>query len=110
MRWPLLVATTLVPAIAGAIPVPLGPEFQVNTYTTGNQAEAHVSADPAGRFVVVWSADRGAAGSEVVGQRYDAAGVPDGGEFQINTYTTGTQGQPAVATDPLGNFVVVWIS
>lgn len=108
MRWPLVAAATLVPAIAGAVPVPLGPEFQVNTYTPGYQTEASVGADPGGRFVVVWST--GGNESDVVGQRYDAAGVPDGGEFQINTYTTAVQGQSDVATDALGNFVVVWIS
>jgi hypothetical protein len=34
---------------------------------------------------------------------------PLGSEFQVNTYTTGTQGGTlAVAADPAGNFVVVW--
>ena len=33
-----------------------------------------------------------------------------GGEFLINTTTTGAQIRPAVASDSLGNFVVVWQS
>ncbi|ESQ87280.1 hypothetical protein ABAC460_19855 [Asticcacaulis sp. AC460] len=32
------------------------------------------------------------------------------GEFQVNTYTTGTQARPSVAADSDGDFVVVWHS
>ncbi|MEO7795814.1 MAG: hypothetical protein ABIV06_13680, partial [Thermoanaerobaculia bacterium] len=35
---------------------------------------------------------------------------PLGGQFQVNTYTTSHQYQPAVATDSAGNFVIVWTS
>jgi hypothetical protein len=35
---------------------------------------------------------------------------PVGPEFRVNTYTSGSQATPAVATDPAGNFVVVWQS
>ena len=35
---------------------------------------------------------------------------PAGGEFQVNTYTTSTQLEIAVASDDQGNFVVVWSS
>src|SRR5947199_350489 len=33
---------------------PQGPEFRVNTYTTGDQRSPSVAADAAGNFVVVW--------------------------------------------------------
>ena len=33
-----------------------------------------------------------------------------GPEFRVNTYTTSTQASPSVASDPNGNFVVVWQS
>jgi hypothetical protein len=46
----------------------------------------------------------------IFAQRYDAAGTRLGGEFAVNTYTTGGQGAPAVASDPTGGFVVVWSS
>ena len=36
--------------------------------------------------------------------------APDGGEFQVNSYTTGFQVLPKVATDPEGDYVVVWDS
>ena len=34
--------------------------------------------------------------------------VPAGGQFRINTYTTGGQGGGRVAMEPDGNFVFVW--
>ena len=45
---------------------------------------------------------------DVFGQRYDAAGAPVGGEFQVNVFTTGAQNLPAVAMDAQGNSVVAW--
>ena len=89
--------------------VPMGPEFQVETYTTGFQGFPSVSADASGDFVIVWHSD-GQDGSDlgVFGQRYSSAGVPLGPEFPVNTYTTGAQGFPAVKVDGGGNFVVVW--
>jgi hypothetical protein len=90
---------------------PRGGEFQVNTYTTGGQSLPAVAVDAAGRFVVVWESD-GQDGDLVgiFGQRYDSAGAPIGGEFRVNTYTTGGQSLPAVAMDAAGSFVVVWRS
>ncbi len=86
-----------------------GPEFQVNTYTTGSQYAAQVASDENGNFVVVWTSDgQDGSGFGVFGQRFNGAGVAQGGEFQVNTYTTGKQYFPAVASDPSGNFVVVW--
>ena len=34
--------------------------------------------------------------------------VPEGDEFVVNTYTTGRQLRPWVASGPGGDFVVVW--
>ncbi|MEM1179549.1 MAG: SdrD B-like domain-containing protein [Acidobacteriota bacterium] len=36
--------------------------------------------------------------------------VPVGSPFQVNTYTTGSQGLPSVGVDAIGAFVVVWSS
>jgi hypothetical protein len=33
---------------------------------------------------------------------------PVGEQFQVNSYTTNSQKEPAVAATPQGNFVVVW--
>lgn len=88
----------------------LGPEFQVNSYTTNHQRNCAVAADDAGNFVVVWSSFQDGSYSAVVGQRFDAVGNKVGGEFQVNSYTTGYQAYPALAADSSGNFVVVWES
>src|SRR4030095_2206227 len=93
---------------------PIGGEFQVNSYVTGSQDRPSVASDSAGNFVVVWqsngSSGADASGTSVQGQRYDASGSPIGGEFQVNSYVTGNQNLPSVASDSAGNFVVVWQS
>ena len=88
---------------------PLGPEFRVNSYTTSEQNYPVIASDRAGNFVVVWESylqDGSAYG--VFGQRFDASGVPVGGEFQVNEHTTGWQYRTAVAMDASGSFVVAW--
>src|SRR5262245_10589616 len=90
--------------------VPLGGEFRVNTYTTFRQLESDVAMDADGDFVIVWhSTGQDGSGYGVYAQRYSPDGVPRGGEFRINTYTTDTQGYPAAAMDTDGDFVVAWI-
>ena len=71
----LLLALTL-PRLAWAEPVPVGSEFQANTYTTSSQSRAAVAANSAGDFVVVWQS-YGQDGSTdgISGQRYDSAGL-----------------------------------
>jgi len=91
--------------------IPLGGEFRINTYTTGNQANAAVAMDADGDFVVTWQNEAlDGSGWGVYAQRYDASGAPLGEEFRINSYTTGDQYLPAVATDAIGDFLVVWQS
>ena len=97
---------------------PLGPEFQVNSFTTGPQFEPAVAGNGAGRFTVSWTSgsfgtfyprqDGSVYGAFV--QPYDASGTRLGGELQANTYTTGAQRATSVAMDAAGNFVVVWES
>ena len=90
---------------------PAGAEFRVNTYTTGHQDAADVSADAAGNFVVVWqSIGQDGYGHGVFGQRYSASGAAVGTEFRVNSFTTSEQSRPSVALDSSGNFVVAWSS
>jgi len=86
-----------------------GGEFQINAYTTGSQRFPSVGSDPTGNFVVVWmSYGRDGDGYGVSGRRFAASGAPLGGEFQVNSYTTGGQRFPTVASAPNRSFVVVW--
>ena len=91
---------------------PIGDQFQVNTFSTGDQKLAAVSSDPAGNFIVVWES-YGSYGDDtsftsIQGQRFDANGLQIGAEFQVNSFTIGAQYQPGVAADREGNFMVVW--
>jgi len=93
----------------------VGAQFQVNTYTPGDQFAPAVGPDGAGGFVVAWSSFFSSSGTDtspasVQGQRYTSAGTAVGAEFQVNTYTTSSQYHPAVAADGAGGFVVVWQS
>jgi hypothetical protein len=68
-----------------------------------------LAVDGRGNFVVVWQGGGSRGGGEgIVGRRYDRDEVPRGGEFHVNTFTTGRQSGAAVAMDAVGNFVVVW--
>ncbi len=93
---------------------PQGAQFQVNSYTSGGQDVPAIAADAGGNFVVVWESTGSSGGDtsldSVQAQRYSAAGVPQGSQFQVNGYTTSSQRQPAVASDAAGSFVVVWSS
>ena len=125
---------------------PLGPEFRVNTYTTGHQRLPLAASDAFGNFVVIWQSYQDGSSYGVFGQRYASSGIPLGPEFRVNTYTTGGQGFDifgqrfasfgdslgpefrvntftfshqggsldgggvAIASDSSGNFVVVWQS
>ena len=86
-------------------------EFQINAYTTNTENNPAVAADANGNFVVVWvTADRDGDDYGVFGQRFSAAGLPVGTEFQANTTTTEDQRRAALAMSADGVFMVVWQS
>ena len=61
--------------------------------------------------MVAWASDgQDGDGYGVFGRRYDAAGNALAAEFQVNTYTTGSQTIPKAAMRSGGDFVVVWQS
>ena len=112
-RWGVLLLLAA-PAWPQSPPLPVGGQFQVNTYTTSNQSSPSVASDAEGDFVVVWTSGGSSGGdtssSSVQGQRYAAGGGALGGEFQVNTYSTNNQFSPSVASDAEGDFAVVWAS
>jgi len=87
-------------------------EFQINTITANAQRAAAVDTIDSGGFVVAWqSYDEPGQNFEIFARRYDSAGSPlDAQEFQVNTYTTGSQTVPSVAAWDDGEFVVAWQS
>jgi hypothetical protein len=90
---------------------PLAGDFQVNTFTTGNQYRPAIAVAPSGAFLVVWTSTmQDGDGRGVFARRYDATGMPTGFEVRVNTFTTGDQHLPRVAAAADGSFVVAWTS
>jgi hypothetical protein len=92
---------------------PLGTEFQVNAFTSGNQYIPQIEALTGGGFVVAWGSGgqddpRSGFDAGVFAQRFGSDGARDGGEFQVNTYTTDTQSNVAIAARSDGGFTMVW--
>jgi hypothetical protein len=91
--------------------VPQGTEFKVNTFTTSSQNFPSIAMDNSGNFVIAWEStfeDGNDIG--IFAQRYGSTGLPNGTEFQVNTYFTNAQRKPSVAMDADGDFVVAWQS
>jgi hypothetical protein len=88
----------------------LGGEFRVNTYTTLGQGVPDVAADALGGFVVVWDGAGSGDTRGIFARRYDLLGLPAGGEFRVNTWTTQIQAYPSVDVADGGDFVVAWQS
>jgi hypothetical protein len=90
----------------------LGGEFQVNSYTAGNQTpwSGALGSDADGDFVVAWSSAGGQDGSSygLFAQRFASDGAPLGVEFRLNNVTQGAQRAPAVAMESDGDFVVAF--
>ena len=92
----------------------LGGEFQVNSEFSSAQNEPHVAALNNGGFVVTWTSNNsGTAGDGSLDgiflQRFNALGVPQGIETQVNTETASNQRGSSVAATTDG-FVVTWYS
>ncbi|MDY0870629.1 DUF4214 domain-containing protein [Dongia rigui] len=87
--------------------------FKVNTLTDSLQLRPAVAVLADGTFVVIWDGYEGSADADlygISGQRFDADGNKIGGEFQINTKTTGSQLSVDVTADENGGFTVTWQS
>lgn len=97
-----------------AIQVPAGSETRANSTTVGNQytereATQPIAADADGDFVMVWTADgQDGSGAGVYAQLFNADGTKRGGEFRVNTTTSGDQRHANVAMDADGDFIVTW--
>jgi hypothetical protein len=93
----------------------LGDEFRVSSGAPSQDGIPHVAADVNGGFLVAWTNHSGADGSGrgIFARRYGPTTVPLGPPFQVNSYTTGSQGYPAgpaVAVGDDGAFAIAWAS
>jgi Ca2+-binding RTX toxin-like protein len=91
----------------------LGSQFLVNTRTQGVQIRPSIEAFADGGFIIAWASTDPAIGDSdrgISGQRFDSAGDRVGGEFLINTATSGLQFVPEIGRLADGGFVVAWSS
>ena len=88
-----------------------GGETRVNTTIANDQTDPAVTGLPGGGYVVAWQS-LGQDGSNygVYAQRFSASGVAQGGETRVNTFTTGHQERPAIASLAGGGYVIAWES
>lgn len=85
-----------------------GPEFPVNTFTTGSQSATQVAADGAGRFIVAWDGPGPGDAAGIFARRYLSSGRPLGDEFLVNSSVAPIQAFPAVDAAAEAGFVVAW--
>jgi cysteine-rich repeat protein len=78
------------------------------SHPASDNSGSDVAMDAAGSFVVVWQSAGDDESSVVRARRYDAAGAALGAEFIVSGAGT-ESGQPSVAQQAGGAFVVVWI-
>jgi hypothetical protein len=95
----------------------VGSEFQVNTYTTGQQFHSKIAMDSAGDFIISWISpyqDENinnlpyGYGFEVFARRYNFSGEPQGSEFRAHSLTFDWRNNTAVAMDSDGDFIIAW--
>ncbi len=94
---------------------PSAGQFQVNTFTTGDQADPNVTALSDGGYLVSWFNVSGSSGTDddgrsVQAQEIGPTGSLVGAEFQVNSYTASHQYEPSVTALANGAFVIVWTS
>ncbi|QMS87343.1 cadherin-like domain-containing protein [Nostoc edaphicum CCNP1411] len=88
-----------------------GGEFQVNTYNSNDQKNPVVAMDTTGDFVISWSSyGQDTSYDGIYARRYNSAGVAQGVEFQVNTFTPNYQSNPTIAIAQDDNFVISWQS
>lgn len=87
-------------------------QFTVTSLCEGAQQYPRVAIDDANAFVVVWQHDHGDPNlaTDVWARRFDAAGSPQGEQFQLNGYVAGKQQSPDVAIAAGEFLVTIWQS
>ena len=83
---------------------------RINTQLYGDQITPKISFDGTDYLVVWTSLGQDGSREGVYGQFLHANGLPDGGEFLVNSTTASQQIHPAVAADGAGKFLAVWTS
>ena len=85
-----------------------GATVQVNSFVYGDQYAPRISAIGGDYFIVWTSLGQDGSREGVFAQFVHEDGSLVGPELRVNTTTLGSQMQPAVASDGLAHFLVVW--
>ncbi len=86
---------------------PLGPDFQVNSETAGQQLMPEVVVAGDGSLLVVWENEPQ---EEIRGRQFDGAGEPLAPDFRVDSADGYSNAVARVAGQPNGGFVVAWQS
>ncbi len=91
----------------------VGNEFRINQLPVMSASKGPgMAALSNGGFVSVWESDIDDrvldTDYEISARRYDADGLPAGGEFRVNSATPGNQENPSVSALPNGGFLIAW--
>ncbi len=90
---------------------PLGDQFQVNEQFDLAQFNPSTAMNENGEFIVVWNdfLSLQSSSNNIQGMRFDSSGAASGNQFQINTYSTGSQQWPQTTMGDT-HIVVTWQS
>ncbi len=89
---------------------PVSAAVQVNSYSYGDQFAPHIAAIGSDYMVVWTSLAQDGSREGVYGRALSSAGNPVGDEIRVNTTTVSQQMHPAVGSDGISRFLVVWTS
>lgn len=85
--------------------------FLINTYTNSDQGYPVITALNNGDFVVSWmSLNQDGEYMGVYAKIFNAAGMAQGSEFLLNTFTAGNQAYPSITVHEDGGFIATWQS
>ena len=84
-------------------------EFQVNTYTSGNQYYPCIASSGSNYCVLWYGRGEYGEGDDIYAQMIDNDGNTIGQNFIVNTYISGNQSSVNIASDGL-NYLAVWDS
>lgn len=85
-----------------------GGEVRVNSTTDGDQTSPHIAALKDGGWVVAWASPNASGSYEVVQQRFNADGSPQGGETPVDGPLRPYQQELRVTGLQDGGWVVIW--
>ena len=90
---------------------PRGEPFVIADPHSADAEQPAIAIDADGNFTVAWRrTSDDYRSSDIYARFYDAAGVPLGDPFRVNSVVSGFQSFPHVETDPQGNTIIFWNS